>query len=103
MTALVVFVVAGAGTYLARSSFVLLVGDRVLPPLGAKIIRNVGPPVLAALTTSLLVTPDARQFLTSPPEVVAVLVAVGLAWRTKGFLWSFMGGMITLWVLEAIL
>ncbi len=103
MTALLVFAAAGLGTYLARASFVLLVGARRLPDWGERIIRNVGPPVLAALTTSLLLTPDVRAFVASPSRVVAVALAVWLAWRTRGFLWSFFGGMLAFWALEALL
>lgn len=102
MIALVVFVIAGLVTYLTRVSFILLVGDRPLPDWGERVVRNVGGPVLAALTTSLLFSPDARLFLTSPARISAVFVAILLALRTRSFMWSFFGGMAVFWAIQAI-
>lgn len=103
MTAFVVFALAGVGTYLARSVFILAVGDRRLPDSIEAALRNVGPAVLAALTTSLLVTDGVTRFLTDIPEMGAVVVAVVVAWRVKGFLWVLAAGMVVLWLLEALL
>lgn len=103
MTAWVVFVVAGIGTYLARAVFILAVGDRSLPEPVERALSNVGPAVLAALTTSLLLSDGVAGFVTDLPEVVAVLVAVFVAWRTRNFIWTFLAGMIALWSLQAIL
>lgn len=103
MSALVVFVVAGIGTYVARGVFVLAVGDRTLPPLLERALRNVGPAVLAALTASLLVSDGVGAFVSDVPEVASAVVAVYVAWRTRHFLWTFGAGLAVLWTLQAIL
>jgi branched-subunit amino acid transport protein len=94
MTAWIVFAVAGIGTYLSRGLFILMVGDRVLPEKVERGLRNIGPAVLAALTASLLTTDGLGVFLTSVPEVAAMVTGViaGL-WR-RSFTASFTAAII---------
>lgn len=103
MSALLVFVVAGIGTYAARSAFVLGLGERTLPPPVERALRNVGPAVLAALTASLLVSDGVEAFVTDVPEVASAVVAIYVAWRTRHFLWTFGAGLAALWTLQAVL
>jgi branched-subunit amino acid transport protein len=102
VTVLVVMVLAGIGTYLARASFVLAVGDRRLHPALERVIRNVGPAVLSALTASLLFDEGVVEFLRNVPEVASALVAVVLAWRFRNFLVAFGGSVVVLLVLSAV-
>lgn len=103
MTAWIVFAVAGAGTYLARSVFILAVGDRRLPEAVERALGNVGPAVLAALITSLVLTDGIVDFVTNLPEVSAIVAAVFVAWRTRNFIWTFVAGMTVLWLLQAVM
>lgn len=103
MTAFVVFLLAGTGVYLARASFIVLVGDRVLPEWAERLLRNVGPAVLAALITSLLLTDGVTAFVTDPAEVGAVAVAIPVALKTRNFAWTFLAGMFVFWTLRALL
>lgn len=103
MTALLVFAVAGIGTYAARSAFVLAVGDRTLPPIVERALGNVGPAVLAALTASLVFDDGVGPFVTNVPHLAAALVAVYVAWRTRNFLWTFGVGLAVLWGLQLVL
>lgn len=98
-----VFALAGVGVYLARASFILAVGSRPLPEWAERLLRNVGPAVLAALITSLLLTDGAVDFLTDPAEVTAVAVSLLVAYRTRSFAWTFAAGMTAFWLLNAIL
>lgn len=102
MSAWVVFGVAGVGTYLLRGLFVLVVGNRPLRPTVERGLRNIGPAVLAALTTSLLTTSGLGEFLTSAPEVCGVIagVVVGMWRRSVG--WSFVAAFGT-WALLTLL
>lgn len=102
MSALAVMVVAGLGTYLARGSFVLAVGERRLPPILERALRNVGPAVLAALTASLLFDEGVAEFFLNVPEVVSSAVAVVLAWRTRNFLIAFGVSLLVLLGLAAL-
>ena len=98
MTALIVFVLAGIGTYAARSSFILVVGNRRLPLTVERFLANIGPAVLAALATSLLLTDGAATYLTNAAEVSATVAAIVVAWRTRNFIWTFAAGMVVLWL-----
>ena len=94
MTAWLVFAVAGLGTYLSRGVFILLVGDRVLSNKVERLVANIGPAVLAALTASLLTTDGLGAFFGSVPEVTAVVagVIVGL-WR-RTFVAAFLAAIV---------
>ena len=94
MTAWLVFAVAGLGTYLSRGVFILVAGDRVLSTKVERVLANIGPAVLAALTVSLLTTDGLGAFLGSMPEVTAVAagVIVGL-WR-RTFVTSFLAAIV---------
>lgn len=94
MTAWLVFAVAGLGTYLSRGVFILLVGDRALSNRVERVLANIGPAVLAALTASLLTTDGLGAFFGSIPEVAAVGagVIVGL-WR-RTFVMSFLAAIV---------
>lgn len=101
-TAALIALACGAlGTYFARSSLILLLADRSLPPSVERALQNVGPAVLAALTVSLAVGSDGLggvQFAEVGALVVAGVVAV---WR-KNLIWTFVAGMATLWILGAL-
>ena len=49
---LLVIVLAGIGSYLFRSVFILALADRTPPPVVSKALRNVGPAVLSALVVT---------------------------------------------------
>ena len=102
MRELAVFAVAGVGTYLARSLFILAVGDRPLSKEVERTLRNVGPAVLSALTTSLLLGSQPGNYLTNLPQLAATLAAVYIAWRTRNFLLTFAVGMAVLWAVQAL-
>ncbi|HSJ27683.1 MAG TPA: AzlD domain-containing protein [Acidimicrobiia bacterium] len=95
MNAWLAFGLAGIGTYLSRSLFILVVGDRPLPAGVERGLRNIGPAVLAALTASLLTSDRLGEFLGSVPEVAAVIagIAVGIWRRSVG--WSFVTSFTT--------
>ncbi len=99
--ALLVLAAAALGTYFARSSLILLLADRTLPVGIERALTNVGPAVLAALTINLAVGSDGLgsiEFAEAAAIVVATLVAV---WR-RNLIWTFVAGMVTLWVLAAL-
>lgn len=102
MTAYLVFAVAGIGTYLARSLFILLAGDRRLPQPVERGLRNIGPAVLAALAASLLTTDGVVDFVTNLAEVLATIVGVAVAWKTRRFVVSFVAAMAVLWLVQAL-
>ena len=103
MTAYVVFLLAGIGTYVARAFFIALVGERRLPDRVERGLRNIGPAVLAALTASLLTSDGVAEYVTNPPEVAASVVAVTVSWLTRRYVVSFIAAMAALWGLQWLL
>ncbi len=97
-SALFVFVLAGIGTYAARGSFILVVGDRRLPNGTERFLANIGPSVLAALTTSLLLSDGVGVYVANVAQVSATVAAILVAWRTRNFLWTFAVGLAVLWM-----
>lgn len=103
MSPLLVFVLAGVGTYAARSVFIVSVGTRHLPEAAERFLRNVGPAVLAALTASLLTADRLPEFLVSVPEVAGVVAGVVVAVWRRGLIPAFVAGVGVFAVLEWIL
>ncbi len=104
MTAFWVILLAGLGTYAARALFIVGVGDRELPPVVERGLLYVGPAVLAALTASLLTSPDGVvAYLESIPEVVATIVGVGAGLRFRRFDVSFAAAITVFFALTALL
>ena len=104
MTAFWVFVLAGIGTYAARAVFIVGVGDRELPPVVERGLLYVGPAVLAALTASLLTSPDGvAAFLESTPEVAGTIAGVAAALRFRRFDVSFVAAVTVFFALTALL
>ncbi len=91
----------GATALTLRASFFLL-QDRIrLPRWLQRSLDYVPPAVLAALVLPAFV--DARQGVVAnvaEPRFLAGLVAVAVAWRTKGILPTLLAGMAALWLLD---
>ena len=102
MRGLVPTLFVGLGTYLSRASFILLLGNRAVPERVEKALRNVGPAVLAGLVASLLVGGDGFSGLRPSPELVALVAATLIAWRTRNMTWTLVSGMAIVWVLGAV-
>ena len=103
MSFLVAVLVVGAGTYLTRASFILLLANRDMPQLLQRAARNVGPAVLAALVASLLVGDRGITGLAPSIEVTSLAVAALAVWRTENVIVGLSAGMVTLWVLGAVI
>lgn len=99
--ALLTLTVAALGTYFARSGLILLLADRTLPPPVERALRNVGPAVLAALAINLAVGSEGVGSV-ELAEAAAVVVASAIALWRRNLIWTFAGGMVTLWFVGAI-
>ena len=100
-TALLVLLVGSLGTYLARSSLILLLADRSLPVSVERALQNVGPAVLAALTVNLAVGGEGLGSV-EVAEVVALVVASAVALWRRNLIWTFVSGMVALWVVAGL-
>jgi len=99
-----VWVIAiGLLTYGLRLSFILLLGRWELPPTAARVLRFVPPAVLGALIGPALLAPaGALDLSPGNARLLAGLLAVAVAWRTRNALLTMVAGMGALLLLQAL-
>lgn len=105
MTALwLTILAAGAITYATRLSFILLFERLAVPEWLRRALRFAPPAVLSAIILpELLLQEGTLNFSYENPRLLAGLVAILVAWRTRNVLLTLLVGMGTLWALQAIL
>ncbi|MEM9039486.1 MAG: AzlD domain-containing protein [Actinomycetota bacterium] len=100
-SALVLLFAGAITTYAARAGLIVALADRSLPPVVERALAHVGPAVLAALAVSLAVGGEGIDSL-SGPEAAAIVAAGLVAVRTRNLIWTFVGGLGVLLLLEAL-
>ncbi len=96
-----VMLAAGWVTYATRLSFILLVGHRQIPSLLRRVLRFVPPAVLTAIIFPEVFVPDGKLALSlGNARLLAGLLAVVVAWRTRNVFLTILSGMLTLWVIQ---
>jgi branched-subunit amino acid transport protein len=100
---LLMLIVIGVITFGFRLSFIALMDRLRLPPLMQRALRFVPAAALTAIITPELLIRDGAIFL-SPmnARLIAGVIAVVVAWRTKNTLLTIAAGMIALWALQLI-
>jgi branched-subunit amino acid transport protein len=100
---LLMLIVIGVITFGFRLSFIALMNQLRLPPLLQRALRFVPAAALTAIITPELLIQNGTIFL-SPmnARLIAGVIAVIVAWRTKNTLLTIAAGMIALWVLQLI-
>jgi branched-subunit amino acid transport protein len=104
-TVWVLIVVIGAGTFSLRISMIAALGRvRRTPPALERVLRFIRPAVLAALVAPAVVLLNGQPTFIAPfnPRLVAGLIAILVAWKTRNVLATIVGGMSVLWILQAI-
>ena len=98
-----VLIVAAVGvmTYSMRAVAIVALANRTIPPWAERGLRYVGPAVLAALAINLAAGGEGGPSM-DVAEALALLVAGGVAWWKKNVLVSLAAGMLTLWVVAAL-
>lgn len=97
MSHLVMVLIAAAGTYLARLSFIAF-GERlrVVPPRVELMLSMIPPAVLSAIAaTSLLLTDDGFRGLDE--WHIAAVISGAVAWKTKNVTLCILAGMAVVW------
>jgi branched-subunit amino acid transport protein len=92
----------GAITYASRAGLIVFLADRPLPPNISRALRYVGPAVLSALTVNLLAGGAGVSGIEAA-EVGAVVASVVVARMTRNLIAALGAGLVTLWVLLALL
>jgi branched-subunit amino acid transport protein len=100
---LLMLIVIGVITFGFRLSFIALMDRLRLPPLLQRALRFVPAAALTAIITPELLIRDGAIFL-SPmnARLIAGVIAMVVAWRTKNTLLTIAAGMIALWILQLI-
>lgn len=96
-------VLAGLVTFAIRLSFIALLGRVEVPPLLTRALRFVPAAVLSAIIfPELMVRAGAVDVSPGNPRLLAGLVAVGVALRTRSVALTIGCGMAALWAIQAL-
>jgi branched-subunit amino acid transport protein len=93
---------AGAGTFLMRASF-LLAAHRLadVPESVQRVLRQIPPAALAAIVVPALLSPQGELDLWQP-ELAAGLLAAAVCWRTRSTVLTLAVGMGVLYLLRQL-
>ena len=98
-----VFLLGGLLTFGMRYSFIYLLGRFEVPETMRKALRFVPPAVLTAIVIpELVIQSDQVDVSLTNFRLLAGVVAVLVAWKTKNTLLTILAGMFTLLMLEFI-
>jgi len=94
----------GLGTFIIRFSFILIMDKISLPDVLHRMLRFIPASVLTALIVpAVLLHKNGSTTWAEPERVIAALVAVLVAWKTKNIMATIASGMMVLWGLQAVL
>jgi branched-subunit amino acid transport protein len=98
----VVIVVAGAGTFAMRASFIAFAHRLVtVPPWVQRLLRQIPPAALASLVLPAFVRPHGNLDL-AQPRLAAGALATFVAWRTGSVALTLLVGMAAIVLLDAL-
>lgn len=104
MSPWLIVVLVGLGTYLTRLSFIGILGDREIPKYLERPLRLVAPAAIAAIAIPEVVAPAGDIFVSLDNlRLLAGIIAIVVAWKTRSIGWTIAVGMVSLWILDWIL
>lgn len=96
--------ILGLGTFIIRLSFILIMDRITMPETVQQMLRFIPAAVLTALTVpAVLLHKSGSTTMADPERIVAALIAVVVAWKTKNILATIGTGMAVLWGLQALM
>lgn len=94
---------AGLLTYATRLSPIVLYGRFEMPNMAERALRFVPVAVLTAIfLPELVYIQDELMLSLRNPRLLAGLLAIMVAWRTKNVMYTIVIGMLALWLLQFI-
>ena len=100
----VIMIIGGLLTFATRLSFIFLLDRIQVPDWFQRSLRFVPAAVLSAIILPELTSPNGTLFLSwRNPQLLAGLVAILVAWKTKNVLLTILAGMAALFLFKAIL
>ena len=94
-------VVAGVGTYVSRSIFILALARKRIADNVLVALEFVAPAVLGALVMTVLID-ESGTVAIGIPEVSALAVGGAVAYRTRNHILTLALGMTVYWVVRAL-
>lgn len=92
--------IIGLGTFAFRFSFIFLYGKMKLPQWVHRAMRFVPPAVLSALIfPEILIRDEALWISYENPRLIAGMVAIAIAWKTKNLLLTIATGLGIFWLI----
>ena len=103
VTAWIVIVLGGIGTFAIRGSLLLFASRLAeLPDATRELLRMIPAAALAALVAPAVLRADGEVVLLGP-RPLAALVALGIAWWTRSVFLTIAVGLVAVVALEALL
>jgi branched-subunit amino acid transport protein len=104
MSIWVIILMAGLMTFATRLSFIFLLDRIKMPDWFRRGLRFVPVAVLSAIILPELTSPNGSLFLSwRNPQLLAGMVAILVAWRTKNVILTIIAGMVALLIFQALL
>jgi branched-subunit amino acid transport protein len=99
-----VMIFGGLATFTIRATFIILIGQREIPPLLRRALFFIPPAVLTAIILPELVLPKGQLNLSlTNANLLAGIVATLVAWRTRSVLLTIVVGMVVFWAAQFLL
>ncbi len=96
-----IIIIVGLLTFSLRLSFIVFMGKMQIAPIAQRSLRFVPIAVLSALIAPALFFPNGSLELSlSNARLIAGLLAILVAWRTKNVLLTIVSGMACLLILQ---
>ena len=100
----IIMIIGGLLTFATRLSFIFLLDRIRVPDWFRRSLRFVPAAVLSAIILPELTSPNNTLFLSwRNPQLLAGLVAILVAWKTKNVILTILAGMAALIVFELVL
>jgi branched-subunit amino acid transport protein len=100
-SAMAIVVMVAVMTYAMRASVIVALAARTIPVSFERVLRQVGPAVLAALAMNLAAGGEGGPHI-ELAEVAALCTAGVVAWWRRSVIWSLSAGMSVLWLVDAV-
>lgn len=103
MSIWVIMIAAGLITYAMRLFFIVLVGQKTIPDNIKIGLQFVPPAVLTAIIVpEVLFDDNILQLNFGNFRLIAALLAILIAWKTKSAILTVVVGMLALWILQIV-